>query len=73
MQTGEYGGIGASIETRKGETIVVDMLEGQPAETAGVQLGDVVTGVDGRSVDGLAQDQIGDLLQAPLEQLCNLK
>lgn len=63
MQTGEYGGIGASIETRKGETIVVDMLEGQPAETAGVQLGDVVTGVDGRSVDGLAQDQIGDLLQ----------
>ena len=63
MQTGEYGGIGASIESRKGKTIVVDVLEGEPAETAGVQLGDVVIGVDGRTVEGLTQDQIGDLLQ----------
>ena len=63
MQTGEYGGVGASIETRNGQTIVVDLLEGEPAEQAGLQLGDVVMRVNGRDVAGLDQNQIGDLLQ----------
>ena len=63
MQTGEYGGVGASIETRNGQTIVVDLLEGEPAEQAGLQLGDVVTRVNGRDLASLDQKQIGDLLQ----------
>ena len=63
MQTGEYGGVGASIETRNGQTIVVDLLEGEPAEQAGLQLGDVVMRVSGRDLVGLDQNQIGDLLQ----------
>ena len=63
MQTGEYGGVGASIETRNGQTIVVDLLEGEPAEQAGLQLGDVVMRVNGRELAGLDQNQIGDLLQ----------
>ena len=63
MQTGEYGGVGASIETRNGQTIVVDLLEGEPAEQAGLQLGDVVMRVNGRDLAGLDQKQIGDLLQ----------
>ena len=63
MQTGEYGGVGASIETRNGQTIVVDLLEGEPAEQAGLQLGDVVMRVNGRDLVGLDQNQIGDLLQ----------
>ena len=63
MQTGEYGGVGASIETRNGCTVVVDLLEGEPAARAGIQLGDVLKRVDGRSLEGLDQEQIGDLLQ----------
>ena len=63
MQTGEYGGVGASIETRNGQTIVVDLLEGEPAEQVGLQLGDVVMRVNGRDLAGLDQNQIGDLLQ----------
>ena len=63
MQTGEYGGVGASIETRNGRTMVVDLLEGEPAARAGIQLGDVLKRVDGRSLEGLDQEQIGDLLQ----------
>ncbi len=63
MQTGEYGGVGASIETRNGQTIVVDLLEGEPAEQAGLQLGDVMMRVNGRDLAGLDQNQIGDLLQ----------
>ena len=63
MQTGEYGGVGASIETRNGRTVVVDLLEGEPAARAGIQLGDVLKRVDGRPLEGLDQEQIGDLLQ----------
>lgn len=63
MQTGEYGGVGASIETRNDQTIVVDLLEGEPAEQAGLQLGDVMMRVNGRDLAGLDQNQIGDLLQ----------
>ena len=63
MQTGEYGGVGASIETRNGRTVVVDLLEGEPAAREGIQLGDVLKRVDGRSLEGLDQEQIGDLLQ----------
>jgi len=63
MQTGEYGGVGASIETKKGQTVVVDLLEGEPADVAGIRLGDVLKRVDGRDISGLEQEQIGDLLQ----------
>ena len=63
MQTGEYGGIGASIETRNGRTTIVDLLEGEPAELGGIQLGDVLQRIDGRNIANLEQEQIGDLLQ----------
>ena len=63
MQTGEYGGIGASIETRNGRTTIVDLLEGEPAELGGIQLGDVLQRIDGRDIANLEQEQIGDLLQ----------
>ena len=63
MQTGEYGGVGATIESRDDETIIVDLLEGEPAERAGIQLGDVIKRVDGRDIAGLNQDQIGELFQ----------
>ena len=64
MQTGEYGGVGASIEqTKEGHTIIVDLLEGEPADKAGILLGDRLLAVDGRSLEGLSQEQIGDMLQ----------
>lgn len=63
MQTGEYGGVGASIERRSGQTVVVNLLEGEPADEAGIRLGDVLVEVDGRDVQDLGTEQIGDLLQ----------
>lgn len=63
MQTGEYGGVGASIERRAGQTVVVNLLEGEPADEAGIRLGDVLVEVDGRDVQDLDTEQIGDLLQ----------
>ena len=64
IQTGEYGGVGATIESRNGETVIMDLLEGEPADRAGIQRGDVVKRVDGRDIAGLNQDQIGELFGA---------
>lgn len=64
MQTGEYGGIGASVErTEKGTYIVMDLLEGEPAELAGMRLGDELISIDGQGLADLSQDQIGDLMK----------
>ena len=38
MQTGEYGGIGASVErTEDGTFVVVDLLDNEPAQQAGLR------------------------------------
>ena len=52
MNTGEYGGIGALVQPIDGRTTVVEVYEGYPAQEAGLQPGDIVLSVDGRSLDG---------------------
>ncbi len=68
---GQFGGIGAVISARStaasGGTCtilapdcrmtVVSAIAASPAEAAGIREGDVVTGVDGTSVEGLTLDQ----------------
>jgi len=48
--SGTYVGIGVQLEAREDEVVVTAPIEGSPAEEAGVESGDVVVGVDGRSV-----------------------
>ncbi len=46
-----YAGIGVSVETRPEGDFVVGVLDGHPADEAGVVLGDRIVSVDGRSFD----------------------
>ncbi len=55
--TGNYGGLGIQIEVRDGWITVVAPLPDTPAERAGVQTGDLIVGLDGRSTEGWKQDQ----------------
>ncbi|MBA2618782.1 MAG: PDZ domain-containing protein, partial [Rubrobacter sp.] len=48
--SGTYVGIGIQLEAREDDVVVTAPIEGSPAEEAGVESGDVVVGVDGRSV-----------------------
>ena len=48
--SGTYVGIGVQLEAREDDVVVTAPIEGSPAEEAGVESGDVVVGVDGRSV-----------------------
>jgi len=47
---GKYEGIGAEIDKKNGQIIIVAPLKGSPAEEAGLQPGDIILKVDGVSM-----------------------
>src|SRR2546430_2204701 len=55
--TGNYGGLGIQIDVRDGWITVVAPLPDTPAERAGVQSGDQIIALDGRSTEGWKNDQ----------------
>ena len=79
LTTGKYGGIGSIIQQRplvkaKGEkrktnnkdslaTYAVNPYEGKPAQRAGVQAGDRILSVDGKSTRGLAVSEVSNMLR----------
>ena len=48
-----YEGIGAALETHEDGIIIVDVFEDSPAEKAGLQKGDIIIAIDGKSVVGM--------------------
>ncbi len=48
---GEFGGIGIQVETRNGKAVVITPLAGTPGERAGIQRGDVIVSIDGKTVE----------------------
>jgi carboxyl-terminal processing protease len=50
---GKLTGIGAQLETRGKEIVVVTPLDGSPALAAGIRPGDAIVEIDGKSTDGL--------------------
>ncbi|MFQ6044928.1 MAG: S41 family peptidase [Gemmatimonadales bacterium] len=61
--TGNYGGLGIRIEVRDGWITVVAPLPGTPAAEAGIEAGDRIVEVDGRSAYGWKSDQAVDELR----------
>ncbi|HEX4599896.1 MAG TPA: S41 family peptidase [Gemmatimonadales bacterium] len=55
--TGNYGGLGIQIDVRDGWITVVAPLLDTPAERVGIQTGDLIIALDGRSTEGWKQDQ----------------
>jgi carboxyl-terminal processing protease len=55
--TGNYGGVGIQIDVRDGWITVVAPLPDTPAERAGVETGDQIIAVDGKSTEGWNNDQ----------------
>jgi carboxyl-terminal processing protease len=48
--TGAYSGVGIEVTTEDGQVRVVNIIEGTPAEHAGILPGDIITGIDGIDV-----------------------
>jgi carboxyl-terminal processing protease len=73
LTTGEYGGIGASVNDIDGKIIIADPYEGFAAQKAGIRAGDQVIGVNGINVEGKRTDQIGNLLKGQAGSSIKLK
>jgi carboxyl-terminal processing protease len=77
--SGQFEGIGAEIGAvdNAGNTsdcatfgpnchlVIVRPIEGSPTEAAGLKAGDIITTVDGASLDGLTPDQARDKVRGP--------
>jgi carboxyl-terminal processing protease len=51
--TGEFEGVGMTVEKDERGLRVLEAFEGSPADAAGIRKGDVILAVDGRSIAGL--------------------
>ena len=50
--SGEFSGVGLSVVERPRGLLVAGLFEDSPAERAGIQVGDLITAVNGRSIAG---------------------
>ncbi len=58
-----YEGIGASLHFENGQVIVVSPILNSPAEKAGIKSGDIITRVDGQSLEGMNLDEAISLIK----------
>jgi carboxyl-terminal processing protease len=63
MYTGEYGGIGATVEDINGKIIISDPFEGFAAHKAGLRSGDQIVGINQHNVEGKKTEEIRTLLK----------
>jgi carboxyl-terminal processing protease len=49
---GQYEGIGVDLEPRDGRVVVVAVINGSPADEAGINPGDTIVAIDGERLDG---------------------
>ena len=61
--SGHYAGIGIQIDVRDGWITIVAPLPGTPAERAGIQPGDRIVAIDGKSSEGWSPDDARGLLR----------
>lgn len=62
MTTGQYGGIGALIQTRKDKVMISEPYKGFGADKAGLIAGDKILKIDGISALGKTSDEIREFL-----------
>lgn len=60
-----FEGIGAYIDVRDEQTVIVRPIEGSPAEAAGILAGDVIVAVDGEDTTGWTVEQLVAQVRGP--------
>jgi carboxyl-terminal processing protease len=62
---GQFEGIGAVVELKNGQVTIVSPIDNSPAQRAGLHSGDIITKVNGQSVDGLPLNDVVDRILGP--------
>ena len=70
--SGRYAGLGVQIDVRDGWITVVSPLPDSPAERAGIQTGDRIVEVEGRSTEGWSVDEATRELRGPKGSRVNI-
>ncbi len=74
MTTGEYGGVGAIISVSDTCYIMVrELYKDCPADQIGLQPGDYIVEIDGKSVKGFKTSEVSDLLRGTPETDVHIK
>lgn len=60
---GHFEGIGAYIDVKDDQPIIVQPIEGSPAERAGIKPGDKIMKVDGKDVHGVTVEELRTLVR----------
>lgn len=62
---GKFGGIGMVVASRQGAYVVVSSIEGSPAHEAGINSGDIILAIDGKTLQGLPLNESLGLVRGP--------
>lgn len=62
---GRFEGIGAYVEMKNGQVVIVAPIDGSPAERAGLRAGDVILKVNGEPVAGLTLEEVVARVKGP--------
>lgn len=63
---GRVVGIGVVVDQRAGSPRIVSVVDGSPADRAGLRAGDVIASVDGLDTSRLSVDQLADLVRGDI-------
>jgi carboxyl-terminal processing protease len=62
---GELEGIGAELQMKNNQAVIVAPMDGSPAQRAGLKPGDIILKVNGEDVGGLPLEQVVSLILGP--------
>lgn len=71
--TGNYAGVGLQVDVRDGWIVVIAPAPGSPAERAGIQPGDRIVEIDGRSAKGWTLDEAMAAFHGPPKTTLSLR
>lgn len=70
--SGQYGGIGITIQSQNGRIVTTQVMDGGPAQRAGVRAGDLLVSADGHDVRTSDTTAAGNLIRGPVGSTLNL-
>jgi carboxyl-terminal processing protease len=70
---GEYGGLGLEVTMEDGLVKVVTPMDGTPAARAGIKSGDLISAIDGISIQGMTLSEAVDKMRGPVNSQIKLQ
>jgi carboxyl-terminal processing protease len=62
---GEFGGLGIEVTQENGFIKVISPIDDTPAAKAGIKAGDIITAIDGKTVEGISLNDAVDKMRGP--------